>query len=87
VDGRAVPSHLFDELVEFLLLALSYSSSQPTTARMIGNVRVSVIKMFNLPSDTAGTRVGISIHTMKSLVHVSYRLSLFHKKFNDSTLT
>jgi hypothetical protein len=43
--------------------------------------------MFQPPSDTAGTHAGISIHTTKSLVDYSCRVSLFHKKFSDSTLT
>jgi hypothetical protein len=81
------PSVLSDELVNFLLVALSCSSSRSTTARTIGDVRVSVLKMFHPPSDTADTSAGISIHTTKSLLDDSCRVSLFHKKFNDSTLT
>jgi hypothetical protein len=48
------PSVLSDELVDFLLVALSCSSSRSTTARLIGDVHVSVLKMFQPPSDTAG---------------------------------
>jgi hypothetical protein len=42
-------------IVDFLLVALSCSSSWPTTARLIGDVLVSVLKMFHPPSDTADT--------------------------------
>jgi hypothetical protein len=69
--SECYPSVLSDELVDFLLVALSCCSSQSTTARLIGDVRLSVLKMFHPPSDTAGTRADISIHTMKSLVHDS----------------
>jgi hypothetical protein len=62
---------------------LSCSSSQSAAARLIGDVRVSVLKMFHPPSDTAG----ISIHTTKSLVDDSCRVSISHKKFSGSTLT
>jgi hypothetical protein len=48
---------------------------------------VSVFKMFHPPSDTAGTLAGISIHTMKLLIDGSCRVSLFDRKFYDSTLT
>jgi hypothetical protein len=44
-------------IVDFLLVALSCSGSLLTTARLIGDVRVSVLKMFHSPSDTAGTHV------------------------------
>jgi hypothetical protein len=81
------PSDLSDDLVDFLLVALSCSSSLSTTERLIGDVRVSVLKMFHQPSDTAGTHADISIHTMKSLVDDFCRVSFFHTKFNDSTLT
>jgi hypothetical protein len=43
--------------------------------------------MFQPPSDTAGTHADISIHTTKLLVDDSCRVSLFHKKFSDSTFT
>jgi hypothetical protein len=82
--SECYPSVLSDELVDDLLVALSCSSSRSTTARLIGDVRVSVLKTFHPPSDTAGTLAGISTHTTKSLVHDFYRVSLFHKKFNDS---
>jgi hypothetical protein len=36
-----------------------------TTARLIGDVRVSVLKMFHPPSDTAGTHVGDS-HSLRA---------------------
>jgi hypothetical protein len=72
---------------EFLLLALNCRSSQSTTARLIGDVHVSVLKMFHPTSDIAGTHAGISIHTTKSLADDSCRLSLFNKKFGDNTLT
>jgi hypothetical protein len=65
--SECYPSALSDELVDFLLVALSCSSSRSTTARLIGDVRVSVLKMFHPLSDTAGTHTGISRHTMKSL--------------------
>jgi hypothetical protein len=81
------PSVFSDEFVDILLVALSCSSSRSTTARLIGDVRVSVLKMFHSPFETAGTHAGISIHTTKSLVDESCRVSVFHKKFNDSTLT
>jgi hypothetical protein len=71
------PSVLSDELVDFLLVALSCSSSRPTTERLIGDVRVSILKIFHPPSDTAGTHADISIHTTKSLVDVCCRVSLF----------
>jgi hypothetical protein len=74
-----------DELVDFLLVALSCSSSLSTTARLIGDVDVSVLKMFHSISDTASTHADISIQTTKSLVDDSCRLSLFHK-FSDSML-
>jgi hypothetical protein len=80
-------SVLSDELVDFLLVTLSCSSSRSTTARLIGDVRVSVLKMFHPPSDTADTHADISIHTTKSLVDDCCRVSLLKKKFNDSTLT
>jgi hypothetical protein len=48
-----------------LLVALSCSSSGSTTARLIGDVRVSVLKMFHPPSDTAGT-VQTSPYTPRS---------------------
>jgi hypothetical protein len=81
------PSVLSDELVDFLLVVLSCSSSRSATARLIGDVRVSVLKMFHPPSDTAGTHAGINTHTTKSLVGDSCRVSLFYKKFNDSKLS
>jgi hypothetical protein len=62
-------------------------SSRPTTARLIGDVRVSVLKMSRPPCDTAGTHADISIHIMKSLIDDCCRVSLFHKKFNDNALT
>jgi hypothetical protein len=37
-------------------------------ARLIGDARVSVLKMFHPPSDTAGTHAAISIHIAKLLV-------------------
>jgi hypothetical protein len=69
-----------DELIDFLLVTLSCSSSLSTTARLIGDVRVSVLKMFHPPSDTADTHADISIHTMKLLLDDYCRVSLFHKK-------
>jgi hypothetical protein len=81
------PSGFSDELVDFLLVALSCSSLLSTTARLIGDVRISVLKMFHPPFDTAGTHEGTSVHTTKSLVVDSFRVSHFYKKFNDSTLT
>jgi hypothetical protein len=78
---------LSDELVDFLLVALSCSSSLSITARLIGDVRVSVLKMFHPPSDTAGTHADISIHNRKPLIDDCCRVSLFQKKFNDSTLS
>jgi hypothetical protein len=38
------PSVFFDELVKFLVVAFSCSSSQSSTARLIGDIRVSVLK-------------------------------------------
>jgi hypothetical protein len=76
-----------DEFVDILLTALSCSISRSTTERLIGDVRVSVLKMFHPPSDTADTHTDISIHSTKSLVDDCCRVSLFHKKFNDSMLT
>jgi hypothetical protein len=81
------PSVLSDDLVDFLFVALSCSSSLSTTARLIGDVLVSALKTFHPPSDTAGTHADISRHTTKLLLHDSCRVSLCHKKFNDSTLT
>jgi hypothetical protein len=78
---------LSDELVNFLFVALSFSSSLSTTMQLIGDVHVSVLKTFYPPSDTAGTHADISIHTTKLLVDDSCRVSLFQKKFNDSTMT
>jgi hypothetical protein len=80
-------SVLSDELVDFLLVALSCSSSPSTTERLIGDVRVSVLKMFQPSSDTANTHTDISLHTTKSLVDDTCRVPLFHMKFNDNTLT
>jgi hypothetical protein len=80
------PSVLSDELVDFFFVALSCSSSRSTTARLIGDVSLSVLKMFHPSSDTADTHVDISIHTTKSLIDDSCRVSLFRKKFNDSRL-
>jgi hypothetical protein len=85
--SECYPSVLADELVDFLLVALSCSSSRSTTARLIGDVRVSVLKMFHPPSDTAGTHTDISIHTTKLLLDDSCRVSLFRKEFNYSMLT
>jgi hypothetical protein len=45
--SECYPSVLCDELVDFLLVALSCISSRSTTARLIGDVRVSVLKMFH----------------------------------------
>jgi hypothetical protein len=45
-----------------LLVALSCSSSRSITARLIGDVRVSVLKMFHPPSDTVGPQADISTH-------------------------
>jgi hypothetical protein len=56
-------------------------------SRLIGDVRVSVLKMFHPPSDSADTHAVISIHTAKSLVDDFCQVSLFHKKFDDSALT
>jgi hypothetical protein len=56
------PSVFSDELVDFLLVVLSCSSSRSTNVRLIGDVGFSVLKMFHPPSDTAGTHAGISIH-------------------------
>jgi hypothetical protein len=81
------PSVLSDELVDFLLVLLSCSSSLSTTERLIGDVRVSVLKMFHPPSDTADTHADISTHTTESLIDDFCRVSLFPKKFNDSALT
>jgi hypothetical protein len=80
-------SVLSDELVDFLHVALGCSSSRLTTARLICDVPVSVLKMFHPPSDTAGTHTDISIHTTKSLVDDSCPVSLLPKTFNDSMLT
>jgi hypothetical protein len=80
-------SVLSDELVDIFLAALSCSSSLLITALLIDDFRVSVLKMFHPPSDTAGTYADISIHTTKSLVDDSCQVSLFYKKLNDSTLT
>jgi hypothetical protein len=70
------PSVLSDELVDFLLVALSCSSSRSTTVLLFDDLRVSVLKMFHPPSDTAGTHADISIHTTKSLVDDSCRVSV-----------
>jgi hypothetical protein len=67
----------------FCLLRSVNSRSRSNTARLIGDVRVSVLKMFHPPSDTAGTHAGISIHTTKSLIWDCCRVSFFHKKPND----
>jgi hypothetical protein len=69
------PSVLSDEPIDFLLIALSCSGSRLTTARLIGDVRVSVLKMFHPPSDTADTHADVSIHITKSLVDDSCRVS------------
>jgi hypothetical protein len=71
----------------FLLLALSCSSSRSTTARLIGDVCFSVLKIFHSLSDLADTHADISIHTTKSLVDDFCQVSLFHKKFHESTMT
>jgi hypothetical protein len=85
--SECYPPVLSDELADFLLVALICSSSRSTTVRLIGDVRVSVLKMFHPRSDSADTHADISIHTTKSLLDDSCRLSIIHKKFNDSTLT
>jgi len=54
---------LSDELVNYLLVAFSRSSSRLTTVQLISNVHVSILKMFYPPYDTAGTHAGIFIHT------------------------
>jgi len=46
---------LSDELADSLLVVLGCSNSLSTTAQLIGNVCVSILKMFYPPSDTAGT--------------------------------
>jgi hypothetical protein len=61
--SECYPSVLSDEPVDFLLVALSCSSSLSATARLIGDVRVSVLKMFHPRCDTADTHTDISIHT------------------------
>jgi hypothetical protein len=80
------PLVLSDELVNFMIVVLSCSSSWSPTARLISNVHVSILKMFHSPSDTPGTHAGISKHTMKLITDDSCQISLFHKKFNDSML-
>jgi hypothetical protein len=80
------PSVFSDEFVDFLLVALSCSSSLSTTARLIGDVRVSVLKMYHPASDNADTHADISIHTMKLLADDSCLVSFFHKKLNDCML-
>jgi hypothetical protein len=56
---------LSDVIVDFLFVGLSCSSSRSTTARLIGAVLFSVLKMFHPTSNTAGTDEGVSIHTTK----------------------
>jgi hypothetical protein len=85
--SECYPSVFSDELVDVSLVALSCSSSLSTTARLIGDVRVSILKMFHSSSDTASTHAGISIHTTKSFIDDSSQVSLFHKKFNNCVLT
>jgi hypothetical protein len=85
--SECYPSVLSDELVDFLLVALICSKSLPNTARLIGDVRFAVLKMFHPPSDTADTHADIPIHTTKSLIDDFCRFSLFRMKFSDSTLT
>jgi hypothetical protein len=75
---------LSDEFVDFLLVAPSGGSSRFTTARLIGDVGVSVLKVFHPPSDTAGTHADISTHITKSLVEASCHIPLY-KKFNNSS--
>jgi len=58
---------LSDELVDFLLVALSCSSSWAIAVQLISDIYVSVLKMFKPLSHTAGTHAGVSIHSMKLL--------------------
>jgi hypothetical protein len=86
--SECYPSDLSDELVDFLLVALSCSSSQSTTARLMAMSVFPCLKCFtHLLTLLTPTHADISIHTAKSLVDDFCRLSSFHKKFNDSTLT
>jgi hypothetical protein len=54
--------------------------------RLTGYVRISILKIFHPPPDYPGTHAGISMHTTKTLVGDIWRVSLYYKKFNDSTL-
>jgi len=74
--------------------AWSYTCTPPTRLHGVVNHSATdrrcpcfVIKMFHPPSDTPATHKGISIHTTKSRTDESCLVSLFHKEFNDSTLT
>jgi hypothetical protein len=85
--SNCYPSVLSDELINLLLFVLSCSSPWSTTARLISHVHVSILKMFHPPSDTASMDASISLHTMKSLIDDSCQVSLFHKLYNDRTMT
>jgi len=74
-------------MLTILLVALSCNSSWSTTAQLLGDIWISICEMLHLPSDSAGTNAGIYMHTMKSLVDDSCKVSLFHKKFNDILMT
>jgi hypothetical protein len=43
--------------------------------------------MFHPPSGTADTHADISIHTIKTPLDDFCRVPIFHKKFNDTSLT
>jgi hypothetical protein len=70
-----------------LLVALSCSSSRATTARLIGDVRVSVLKTFHPSSDSAGTMQASPYTPRSRSIDDSCRVTLCHKKFNNSTQT
>jgi hypothetical protein len=62
------PSAFSDQLVDFFHVVLSYNSSFSTSVGLMGDVCVSVPKMFQPLYDTAGTHADISTHTTKSLI-------------------
>jgi hypothetical protein len=62
-----------DAYISFLLIAFCRGDSRLTAVREIGDVPVTIFKVFQPMSNTAGTHAGISIDMTKSIKDVSSR--------------
>jgi hypothetical protein len=81
------PSVLSDELVDFLLVALSCSSSRSTTERLIGDVRVPSLKCFtHLLTLLAPMQTSPYTPLSRSQM-IPAEFLIFHKEFNKGMLT